>query len=66
MKQWLKSNISFISLRFYVLIDLAVLGDWQQRIPIYAWITALIEGINIYIDSFVFPDYSLRVIIRIE
>jgi hypothetical protein len=63
MKQRLKSDIS---LRFYVLINLAVLGDWQQRIPIYAWITALIESINIYVDSFVFPDYSLCVVIRIE
>lgn len=43
-----------------------MLGDRQQGVPVYARIAALVEGVNIDIDSLILPDYPLGVVVRVE
>lgn len=53
-------------LRFHILINLTVLSDRKEGIPVYAWITALIKSVNIYIDSFVLSNYALCIVVRVK
>lgn len=43
-----------------------MLSDREQRIPIDTWITALVESVNIDIQSLVFSNNLLRVFVGIE